>query len=308
MMGGSGGFFDGTVNFPELYDKLREAQGNTDRQAFETEVSDEIAKLLSMCERDVEAVNKHLDEIKKALSNDIDGAVDFSFGGSVAKHTYVEGLSDIDALVILNNSELVGKSPKEVLGYFLDRLRGRFPKSAIDKGNLAITVGFKDIDIQLLPAVKSKGGAAIADPSGTGWNVIKPGQFQKALTKANGHLGGKLVPTIKLAKAIISCFSEKRRLTGYHSEALAVRIFKDYDGPQKPKDMLKHYFQKAQEHVKNPITDVTGQSKWVDSYLGGAKSLKRKIVVDSLGSIARRMQNADLACSAKQWREILGGL
>jgi len=34
MMGGSGGFFDGTVNFHELYDKLREAQGNTDRQAF----------------------------------------------------------------------------------------------------------------------------------------------------------------------------------------------------------------------------------------------------------------------------------
>lgn len=307
-MGGSGGFFGGSVNFSELYDKLREAQDETNREAFEGEINCEIAKLLGGFERDADLVNKHLEEIKKALSNDIDGTVDFRFGGSVAKHTYVDGLSDIDTLVILNDSELTDKSPKEVLGYFLDRLRARFPKSNIDKGNLAVTVGFKDLDIQLLPAVKCKGGSKIADPSATDWNFIKPTQFHKTLTMANEQAGGKLVPTIKLAKTIISCFSENRRLTGYHSEALAVRIFKDYNGPQKPKDMLKHFFQEAQGHVKNPIIDVTGQSKWVDNYLGAATSLKRKFVADSLGSIARRMENADLACSAEQWREILGGL
>lgn len=307
-MGGSGGFFEGTVNFPELYDRLREAHDETNRQAFESDVANEIAKLLSGFERDVEAVEKHLNEIKKALSNDIDGTVDFRFGGSVAKHTFVDGLSDIDSLVVLNQTELEDKSPKDVLGYFLNRLRGRFPKSDIDKGNLAITVGFKDLDIQLLPAVKCKGGAKIADPSGADWNFIKPGQFQKDLTKANKQNGGKLIPTIKLAKSIIGCLSEKRRLIGYHTEALAVQIFQKYSGEQSPKAMLKYFFEKAQKHVLHPITDVTGQSIWIDSYLGKKQSLKRKIVADSLGSIARRMENADIACSNKQWQEILGGL
>lgn len=308
MMGGSGGAFGGRVDSKELLRRLRESQDETEGRKFETKVASEIDKLLKASTRDMEAVNTHLEEIKKALSSDIDGVINFVFGGSVAKHTFVDGLSDIDAIVILNKTELKDKLPKDVLGYFLDQLRGRFPKSVIDKGELAVTVRFKDIEIQVLPAVKSKTGLKIADATGKGWNFIKPREFQKAITKANEQSGGKVVPTIKLVKSIISCFSKDRQLTGYHTESLAVNIFQSYKGEYKPKNMLKHFFHEASKQVLSQIPDVTGQSKHLDSYLGKPRSEKRRMVADSLASVARRMENADLACSLKRWREILGGL
>jgi predicted nucleotidyltransferase len=37
------------------------------------------------------------------------------FGGSVAKHTYVDGLSDIDSLLVINGSDLAEGTPREAL-------------------------------------------------------------------------------------------------------------------------------------------------------------------------------------------------
>ena len=74
-------------------------------------------------------------------------------GGSVAKYTYVDGLSDIDSLIILDNCELTDKPPDEVKEYFAQKLKERFPKTEVEVGNLAVTVHFNDAEIQLLPAL-----------------------------------------------------------------------------------------------------------------------------------------------------------
>jgi hypothetical protein len=111
-----------------------------------------------------------------------------------------------------------------------------------------------------------------------------------------------------LAKSIITSQAENRQLISYHTETLAVRIFKDYKGPYTPKDMLTHFFNTAPKLVGNPIVDATGQSTHVDDYLGDAGSLDRKLVADSLSRIGRRMLNADRAHSERQWKEILRGL
>ena len=179
-MGGSGGgFFSGNVNFGELFDKVKQSQDETTRQACDSEVDKIIASILAGSRRDAEAVQNHLKEIIKQLSGDIDGTVDFIFGGSIAKHTYIDGLSDVDTLVILNNSELEDKTPNEVLGYFLDRLNGRFPNHEVTKGELAVTIKYSDVEVQLLPAVKMKTGVKIASPDGKGWVSIKPQNFKK---------------------------------------------------------------------------------------------------------------------------------
>ena len=119
-------------------------------------------------------------------------------------------------------------------------------------------------------------------------------------------MNGKLVPTIKLTKAVIATLPEQRRLTGYHVESLAIKIFKDYSGTKIPKAMLHHFFEKAATFVKEPITDSSGQSVHVDEYLGGSNSLQRQIVADAMGRIARRIKNADGAGSIEMWRAILG--
>jgi len=306
-MGGSGGgFFRGKTDPEGLLQKIRDAEARTHDEKFETEVTGIIGSLLAKySDRDVETTNSYLDTIKKALAKDIDGTVDLIYGGSVAKHTYVDGFSDIDALVLLDRSELRDMSPEEVKKYFFLRLKERLPETQIEQGTLAITVKFKDAEIQLLPAIRYGTGFRIADFTGTRWSVIKPTEFASLLTKANQDAGGKVIPTIKLAKSIISQLPENRRLTGYHAETLAVEMFRHYDGPRTVKAMLRHFFLESPKLVLRPIKDKTGQSKYVDDYLGPPDGLQRKVVADSLGRIGRRMQNADGARLVQQWRDIL---
>ena len=116
---------------------------------------------------------------------------------------------------------------------------------------------------------------------------------------------GKLIPVIKLAKSLISNFPESRKLSGYHTECLAIEVFKDYSGIKKPKEMLKYFFSEGAKSVLNPIKDKTGQSVHVDNYLNEANSLNRKMVADSMASISRRMHNADGSRDIRLWEQIL---
>ncbi|HEY0377234.1 MAG TPA: CBASS oligonucleotide cyclase [Pyrinomonadaceae bacterium] len=307
-MGSSGGgSYVGKVDASKLFQKLRDSQDETSQQQFDSDVASLFVSLLSQFnDRDVPTINEHLEEIKEALSEDIEGTVDLRFGGSVAKHTYVDGLSDIDALVLLDKSELKDKTPEQVKDYFFKTLKAHFKGVPIIEGRLAITLAFPDAEIQLLPAVRHRAGFQIADPTGTKWSYIRPRKFTSALTKVNQEMSGKVVPTIKLAKSIIDDLPKERRLTGYHVEALALAVFKDYDGPRTPRAMLTHFFRTAPQHILQPLADPTGQSKHVDAYLGNANSLPRQIAADSVGRIGRRMQSANDGLLLDEWRGIVG--
>ena len=122
----------------------------------------------------------------------------------------------------------------------------------------------------------------------------------------NQRLGQKLVPTIKLAKAIIGNLAEQQRLAGYHTEALAIKVFRDYRGPLRTKEMVRHFFARAADAVTQPMRETTGQSLYVDDYLGGERSVQRQTVATALDRIARRMSNADSGHVTEGWQELLG--
>ena len=177
-MGGSGSSFDWVRNPSESASKLREAEINSISQEFETSVNADINNLLTnINNRDTEAIQKHIDEVKKAIETFIDGTIDIRYGGSVSKHTYVDGLSDIDTLAIINNSELSDKTPAEVKTYFLERLKERFPNTDIREGKLAVTLKYSDgVELQVLPALKTQTGFKIAYDD-TNWNTTNPRNF-----------------------------------------------------------------------------------------------------------------------------------
>ena len=203
------------------------------------------------------------------------------FGGSVRKGTYVTGLSDIDVLLIVNESSLVNQSPSDVIEYVRDTIQRQLPNNTVSAGNLAVTVRYaKGTEIQLLPAIRTRtDGIRIAEPGSTQWsNVARPDDFAEKLAEVNTARNGRVVPIIKLAKAMLDCFitHEDRKIKGYHMESLAIDAFKDYQGPLDPKNMLIHLLGHAMDAVKSPITDSTGQSRYVDEYLGQAGSKLRK--------------------------------
>ena len=309
-MGGSGGgsYFSGRTSAEELRKQVLDAEERTQDEAFETNASGLLNSVLAdVNSRNADALRQHMETLQQALETEIEGTVDLRFGGSVARHTFVDGLSDADALVILNKSELREFTPAQVRAYFAERLNERLPNSEVEVGRLAVTVKFGDIDVQLIPALRV--GSAVRIPEGDGerWSeAVQPDRFARELTRVNQSLNSKLVPTVKLAKVMIAGLPEQHRLSGYHTEALAIRVFESYQGPRSTKAMLRHFFNKAPKLVREPITDTTGQSARVDEYLGKAGSLQRRIVADALARIGRSIVTADRSRSVEQWQDLLG--
>lgn len=306
-MGGSGGSgrYFGRIGPEDLQQKVREAQEGAQSAGYETGVNDLLAQKLAECnDRDSEGFGAILAKVQADLEKEVEGTVGLRFGGSVAKHTYVDGISDVDALVLLDRPDVAGKSPADLRGLFAEIARARFGQGSVTEGKLAVTIRQGEKEVQLLPAVRVGEHFKIANADGTDWATIRPRIFADALTQANARQGGKLVPAIKLAKAIIANLPEQRKLSGYHTESLAMEVFANYDGPKTPKQMVQHFFEKVGQEVRRPIRDMTGQSHHLDAYLGPENSLQRQIVADAFDRISRKLKNADGAKSIERWTEL----
>lgn len=309
-MGGSGGGVDIPRPSPERVRILVErANEGADREAFEAEVNRELDEMLRVYnDRNLESVQRHLNVVERALMADGDETIELRYGGSVSKHTYVNGLSDVDVLVILNGSELAKKTAEAVIKEFAARLRRRLPNTAVAPGTLAVTVTYSDgTELQLLPAIKTAAGLRIARTVGAGWShVVRPRAFAQKMTSINQMRGGRVVPTIKLFKAVfdVNCLPGMK-LSGYHAESLAIAAFEHYSGDLTHKAMLHHLCQSAATRVLSPIRDRTGQSLHVDDYLGSARSTARRSLAAHLERLAKRMEMADRERNSNAWRELL---
>lgn len=307
-MGGSGSGTPFELNPTDAARRREEAERAARTGQIDAEVNALLNRvLIGVNRRDTEEVGRRLEEIQAALSDRLQGLDRLLYGGSVAKQTYVEGLSDIDSLVILDSDRFEGMSPPETLEQLQRTLEDRLDRSsAIDirAGDLAITIEYDDgLKVQLLPAVERDGKLSITAPSGERWAAIEPENFAKRLSEVNGRQAGAVVPAIKVAKTILASEPTSRRPDGYHLEALAVAAFENYSGPRNPKAMVTHLFESAARDVRRPIPDLTGQSRHLDADLGGADSAKRRKMAEGLRVIARRMKRAP---SVAAWEALLG--
>lgn len=312
MAGGGGGgtFYRRTPE--ELQKQIRKAEESTTVAGFEARLSDTLGSLLAEYNgRDQDLTRQRLAAIKTGLQGEMDGSFDQLFGGSVAKYTHVEGMSDIDCLVLIDDSELEGKAPDAVLRKLESVIRrsAGVDAQSVSHGRMAVTVTYADgMMIQVLPALRGPGNHLHVPSSRTqgDWSKINPLTFQAALTRRNQECGNKLVPTIKLAKAINGNLPESQRLSGYHMESLGISAFRGYDGQKTTAAMLPYYFERAKQLVLAPIKDKTGQSIHVDDYMGQTNSPQRVAISHVLDRIAKRMRNASAGQSSAQWLALFG--
>jgi predicted nucleotidyltransferase len=290
-----------------IEDLRQRAQQIADQAAFDAQVNDELTgRLAAINSRDVEQVREYLDAALEALQDRIEDVERTLFGGSVAKSTYVQGLSDVDALVVL--SDPPDGTPGDVLSDFAAALAARLSHADVDNvsaGTLAVTVTYHDgTEIQLLPAVQRGDRLNIGSADGDEWKPIHPRRFAKALSELNAEHARAVVPAIKLAKAVIAAqVPEAERPSGYHVEALALAAFSGYSGARTPKAMLTHFFAAAARDVLRPIKDVSGQSHHVDERLGAANSSDRQTLSRDLQRIANLMDNSRRLAD---WQAVLG--
>ena len=132
-MGKSGGF----SGYGTIKEKMRlktSVKGAQSSQR-EIEINDFLETLLKeFNSRDVNAIQTHLSEIEKTLGREIEGLEKILYGGSVSKHTFVEGTSDVDALVFLDSEVYKNQTPGELQDIFYKMLQKRYPNSEIVKG------------------------------------------------------------------------------------------------------------------------------------------------------------------------------
>jgi len=305
-MGGSGGRF---YSDNSSQSSLASAATNDVKIAdFSAKVGQYFSELLSDANsRDTDATKVHLEEIRNAIAAEIEETIDMRFGGSVSKETHFEGLSDVDCLAILKHEKFKNLSPNEVKERFAQVLRDRFPKTTISVGDLAITVKFSDMEIQVLPALKTVSGVCIAEKSSTGWKEVYPQAFREALSEVNQNQGGQVIPLIKIAKKLFAKQPEQRQPEGYHLECLAVEAFRNYSGEKIQRSMLHHLLNTAANSVNQPMHDVTGQSTSADGYLGEAGSLQRRNLADAFSTLARRLKNAEETTNFDKWKKVFEG-
>ncbi len=250
-------------------------------------------KLRDFNDRDTEAIQRHLRGLRQALERDVEDVIRPLFGGSISRNTYVDGLSDVDVLMVINDSTLVGQSPQQAIQRMAELIRQRMPSSDVSTGRMAVTIRYSDgIEMQILPAIRTHSGIRVPEAQNNRWsNVVHPERFARKLTQVNGANGGQVVPTIKLIKAVLNraTQSDRGRLHGYHIESLAIEAFKDYRGSHDLTSMLSRFFTMAPNLVQRPITDPTGQSRQVDTYLGPQGSVERQRASANLRQVKRNL-------------------
>lgn len=299
--GGSSGYDD-----IDAQSVREEAERRLAQQELLADVNDYLAELLrEYNDRDTDAIRDRLDEIVEALGDAIEHIDRLLFGGSIAKHTYISGLSDVDALVILAGE--AGGGPAEALEAFADAIRAALPPGAVSEvavGNLAVTIKYADgAEIQLLPARERNNVLSIASEDGSDWRDVRPQKFAEKLTEVNKVAGGGVVPAVKLVKGLLDQLPESQRLSGYHVEAIAVDAFRNYHGATNRQRMLRHLLDHAAGAVLQPTADITGQSVKIDDHLGPAGSPDRRAIA---ASIRRMVSRIDGATSVDDYKDLFG--
>jgi hypothetical protein len=231
---------------------------------------------------------------------------DIHSGGSRTRHTYVNGLSDVDFLIDLgpySSSTLPNKNdPTAVLNALMERLKQRLPRTDLSVGRMAVTIRFSDgHELQVPPAFRYHAGYRVPDPQGGGWAVTRPQRFAELLRARNSEVGGKLLRTIELGKLI--CGKAEVDIKSYHLENIALKAFEHYTGDRSDQAMLNHLFNYAKRQVMRPMADVTGQDTHVDRYLAGGG--ERIALARRLAVVERKMNVA--GDSSSQWQAILNG-
>ena len=248
--------------------------------------------------RDGQRVAQRLEEIRRTLERAGYGMTQTMFGGSVKRGTDVTGLSDVDALLIVNDSSLASRPPSYAIERVRDVIKNRFPNNTVTPGKLAVTIEYTDgPEIQILPAIRTNsGGIRIAEHGGKKWsNITRPEKFADKLIEVNNNNGSRVIPVIKLVKTMADCHISRpsRKISGYHIESLAIDAFSNYDDELKTHVMLDHFLTYSMVAVLTPIADSTGQTRYVDEYLGIANSDQRKRKSGYFENTRGRIRNCD---------------
>lgn len=303
--GGGGGGSGGGGNVAQV------AKESTDEATVRSKVNDYLEqKLMETRPKDPEEVRRRVKEMVDVINDGLDGNVTHFDGGSASKDTFVEGISDYDIVVRLNDTELADRLPQDALKQVAEKLAKKYGPENVKVGVMAVTVTDPKTsrEYQAVPAVSAgKGKMKFPEPGKNKWGkVAQPNKFARELARADRRENGRVKDAIRMFKLM----QEKRlykeeRLKGYHIEAIAYMAFQNPGKANDHRTALEYMTRAAANIVRRPIKDSTGQSRHVDDYLGARDSSERTKASHALTHLADKMKEARLSGNGDNIKEIL---
>lgn len=227
-----------------------------------------------------------------------------TLGGSGAKGTYVEGISDHD-IVVRVSPEDSGKGPREILHSLAAKLKRLHPNADVMIGRMAVTVKEGGRELQYVPAKRDGRYIRLPIPGQDTWgNQAQPRKFVNKLNRTDARLDGGVKEAIRAFRiAQEKYLKPEERLDGYHVESIALLAFRSYPTGRSRAQMAEDMTRAAASLVRKPIKDRTGQSLHVDEKLGEPNSAARQQASHALRSLADEMKKDRLE-GGTFWRNL----
>lgn len=155
--------------------------------------------------------------------------------GSYGRQTLIRPSRDVDLLLVLDNHYWYGtaawpgygfqqRGPSNLLSRVKEVLMQRYPRSDIGQDGQAVTVSFRHIDVDVVPAFLCNwGGYLIANTPGNNWLRADPEQHRSAVLQLNANRDLRFVPLVKMVK--YWNYSHTYGLSGFFLEMLAHNVF-----------------------------------------------------------------------------------
>ena len=130
--------------------------------------------------------------------------------GSYGRYTGIKGISDLDMLYIMPESEWINyKDGKQtqLLNGVRDAIKARYPTTDVRVDRLVVTVTYTNFHVEVQPVfeeIDDDGNSQFKYPdtyNGGSWKITKPRQEMQAIKELNNQKNKNLRPLCKMTRA-----------------------------------------------------------------------------------------------------------
>ena len=251
---------------------------------------------LSYSHEEIRQIKGIVEEVYNILKESLGNRISrFDIAGSLSKRTEVRGLSDVDLLLSVGD-EYSGLTPLQVRRILKRVLRDKIKGAKIHNGDMALTILYKKMDIQLIPVVPVEGGKVKVPKSDTSWSRPTDQKiFKNELSnlfnmyqKDSRDKVPRVQKVIKVMKKIEDQRPPNMKLPGYYIENVVYHALKD--GKCKRNDtsgvLLNYCYKYASKLILSNISEMSGQTLYVDSCLNKGQAKNRVEISKQLSTTA----------------------
>ncbi len=273
---------------------------------------DELCSRLEITDLQASTVSTRQQNVRNAVKKELVVLDDF-LTGSYMRNTMIAPLSDadIDVFFVLSSEYYKADGQEFLLDKVRDVLKKTYTTPQVSRNGQAVTIFFKDFEVDVVPAFSRQGGGYfIADSVLKRWIPTDPKKHIDLWSQANKAHDYTFIPFLKMLKA----WNKKngRSLRSFHLECLSLKVLEGYAITYYP-SALCYFFSNAQAWIKRPLSDPAGvgYNPDVGKYLDTNDKIND--VVSRLETAYSRAKKAEeyvrkenLAEAYNYWRLIFG--